>query len=217
MNPCVLVGPPGNGKSRLVRRFSELLHVGLTRFDASSSSDSVGFGGTPKGWGSSVPSLPTRGILQHGSPNFFVLVDEIEKGGTSHHNGNFLSTLTPYLERETSARMRDPSLDVTMDLSWVSYLATANSDVALPAQIKDRFRVIKMPAASIEHLPALARNVLAEKARDDGMDPAWAETLEPDELNLIGAVWQKHRFSIRALQKIVTALIDTREMLAPRH
>jgi ATP-dependent Lon protease len=109
------------------------------------------------------------------------------------------------------------SLDAAMDLSWISYLATANADAGLPPQIKDRFRVIRMPAPTLEHLPALVRNVLSEKARDDGVDPAWAETLEEDELKLVGAAWQKHRFSIRALQKIVSAVIDTRAAMALRH
>ena len=217
INPMVLVGPPGNGKSRLVRRFSELLRVGMVRFDASNSSDSVGFGGTPRGWGGSVPSIPVRGILQYDSPSILIMIDEIEKAGTSHHNGNFLSSLTPYIERETSQRMRDPSLDTNLDLSWISYVATANTDVGLPSQIKDRFRVVRMSAPTLEHLPALVRNVLAEKAADEGIDPAWAETLEPDELVLVGAAWQKHRFSIRALQKIVSAVIDTRSALAMRH
>lgn len=217
VSPMILVSPPGCGKTRLVRRFAEMLNVGIVRFDASNASDSVGFGGTPRGWTGSVPSLPARAILQHKSPSILISIDEIEKCATGHQNGNFLSTLTPYLERETSSALRDVSLDAVMDLSWVTYVATANTDTGLPSQIRDRFRVIRMPTPTLEHLPALVRNVLAEKAHDDGLDPAWAETLEDDELNLVGAAWQKHRFSIRALQKIVSAVIDTRAALAPRH
>ena len=212
LNPMVIVGPPGNGKSRLVRRFAELLNVGMVRFDASNASDSVGFGGTPRGWTGSVPSLPTRAILQHMSPSILISIDEIEKCGTGTQNGNFLSTLTPYLEIETSSAIRDVSLDTVMDLSWISYIATANTDVGLPSQIKDRFRVIRMPAPTLEHLPALVSNVLAEKAHDDGLDVDLIEPLQDDELAVAGAAWARSKFSIRALQKIVNATIDARAM-----
>jgi ATP-dependent Lon protease len=210
INPVVLVGPPGNGKSRLVRRFAELLRVGMTRFDASSASDSLGFSGVARGWGSSVPSMPARAIREFDIPNPFIMIDEIEKAGTSHHNGNFLSALTTFLERETSARMRDSSLDVAMDFSWISYLATANADAGLPAQIKDRFRVITMPAPTLKHLPALARNVQVEMALEAGDDIEWIEPLADDELEVAGAAWAKARFSLRALQKIVNATVEAR-------
>jgi ATP-dependent Lon protease len=212
LNPMVIVGPPGNGKSRLVRRFAELLKVGMVRFDASNASDSVGFGGTPRGWTGSVPSLPARAILQHNSPSILISIDEIEKCGTGTQNGNFLSTLTPYLERETSSEIRDVSLDAVMDLSWISYIATANTDVGLPSQIKDRFRVVRMPAPTLEHLPALVRNVLAEMAHDDGLDLDSIEPLQDDELAVAGAAWARSKFSIRALQKIVNATVEARAM-----
>jgi ATP-dependent Lon protease len=212
LNPMVIVGPPGNGKSRLVRRFAELLNVGMVRFDASNASDSVGFGGTPRGWTGSVPSLPARAILQHKSPSILIAIDEIEKCGTGTQNGNFLSTLTPYLEIETSSAIRDVSLDVLMDFSWVTYVATANTDVGLPSQIKDRFRVIRMPAPTLAHLPALIRNVLAEKAHDDGLDVDSIEPLQDDELAVAGAAWARSKFSIRALQKIVNATLDARAL-----
>jgi ATP-dependent Lon protease len=210
VSPMILVSPPGCGKTRLVRRFAEMLNVGLVRFDASNASDSVGFGGTPRGWTGSVPSLPARAILQHKSPSILIAIDEIEKCGTGTQNGNFLSTLTPYLEIETSSAIRDVSLDVLMDFSWVTYVATANTDVGLPSQIKDRFRVIRMPAPTLAHLPALIRNVLAEKAHDDGLDVDSIEPLQDDELAVAGAAWARSKFSIRALQKIVNATIDAR-------
>jgi ATP-dependent Lon protease len=212
LNPMVIVGPPGNGKSRLVRRFAELLGVGMVRFDASNASDSVGFGGTPRGWTGSVPSLPARAILQHNSPSILISIDEIEKCGTGTQNGNFLSTLTPYLERETSSAIRDVSLDAVMDLSWVTYVATANTDTGLPSQIRDRFRVIRMPAPTLEHLPALVRNVLAEMAHDDGLDLDSIEPLQEDELHVAGGAWARSKFSIRALQKIVNATVEARAM-----
>jgi ATP-dependent Lon protease len=57
----------------------------------------------------------------------------LEKAATSHHNGNLWSALMPFTERETACRYRDTSLDAQVDVSWVSFVATANDDTGLPA------------------------------------------------------------------------------------
>jgi ATP-dependent Lon protease len=217
INPVILVGPPGSGKSRLVRMFADAAGLGIFRFDASGISDSIAFSGTAKGWGHTQASVPARAILQTDIPNPVVMIDEIDKAGSGAHNGNFHNSLLPFLERETAARHRDVSLDAEMNMSWISYIATANDDSALPAFIKDRFRVIRLKAPTLEHLPALAWNVQADMAREAGEDVEWIQPLEPDELEVAGAAWAKAKFSMRALQKIVSATVEARSAFAMRH
>src|SRR5437868_10082208 len=62
MKPALLLGPPGNSKSRLIRRLGQLLGIGVYRFDGGSSSDGVGYGGTPRGWAESTPCVPARAV-----------------------------------------------------------------------------------------------------------------------------------------------------------
>lgn len=213
--PVLLLGPAGTGKSRLARRFAEVLGMYAHRFDAASASDSQ-FGGVQRGWSSTVPCVPMRAILNARRANPVVIVDEIEKAGTSHHNGNLWSSLTPFLEHETSARYHDPSLDAQADLSWVSYIATSNDDTLLPAPLRDRFRVIVVPLPTLAHLPALAANVVAEIEKRDGT-AGWNAPLASDELHVIGQAWKRAKFSVRSLQKIVQATLDARAAHAMRH
>jgi ATP-dependent Lon protease len=211
MNPVLLVGPPGAGKSRLFRIFTQAAGLESFRFDASSIADSIAFSGTAKAWGHTQASIPARAILTTRVPNPVILIDEIDKAAAAGgHNGSLFSSLLPFLERETSARHRDVSLDAEMNLSWISYIATANDDSKLPAHIKDRFRVIRIPAPKLEHLAALAYNVQADMALVAGDDPQWIEPLQDDELEVAGAAWAKAKFSLRALQKIVQATVDAR-------
>lgn len=152
LTPILLMGPAGAGKSRLVRRIADLLGIGVYRYDGSGASDNM-FGGSPKGWGNTVPSAPARAVNQMRIANPIVMVDEIEKAGTSSRNGRLWDALLTFLERETAARYRDVSLDAELDLSWVSHIATADSIENLPDPLKDRYRIVKVPAPRLADLP----------------------------------------------------------------
>jgi ATP-dependent Lon protease len=213
--PILLTGAAGVGKSRLVRRLADLLGIGVYRYDGSGASDNM-FGGSPKGWGNTVPSAPARAVNQMRIANPIVMVDEIEKAGTSSRNGRLWDALLPFLERETAARYRDVSLDAELDLSWVSHIATANSIENLPDPLKDRYRIVKVPAPRLADLPRLAANVLQELAVETG-EQGFVWPLADDEIEVIGRAWEKAGFSIRSLQKIVAATLDVRNANAVRH
>jgi ATP-dependent Lon protease len=216
VKPICLVGSPGAGKSRLVRRLADMAgRLYVYRFDAASSSDSH-FGGTSKAWSNTEPSVPARAVAQSNTANPIVLVDEIEKAAERNWNGRLWDSLLPFCEVETARRYRDQSLDCELDLSMVSYVATANDVSGLPAPLKDRFRIIRVPTPTLQYLPALAAQVMRDLAiEDEGRmhDPP----LAGDELAVIAKTWERARFSMRSLQKIVGATLEARDRFSMRH
>ncbi len=200
----------------MVRRVAELIGgIGVYRFDAAGSHDGQ-FSGSPKAWSSTQPSIPVRAIVQSHIANPLVMIDEIDKAGSGSHNGRLWDALAPFLERETSARYRDPSLDAELNLSYVSYIATANSIETLPGPLRDRFRVVRIPSPTLDHLPALAASIMRDLAAADDMWPH-VEPLAKDELSIIGRVWSREGFSIRKLQRLVAATLEARDQCARRH
>jgi ATP-dependent Lon protease len=215
LKPLLLTGPAGVGKSRLVRRLGDVLGIGVYRYDGAGASDNM-FGGSPKAWSNTTPSAPARAISQARIANPILMVDEIDKSGTSSHNGRLWDALLPFLERETAARYRDLSLDAELNMSFISYIATANSTEPLPAPLKDRFRMVKLPAPRLSELPLLAANVLQELAVESG-EQGFVWPLAHDELEVIARAWETSGFSIRKLQKILEATVEARNATAVRH
>jgi ATP-dependent Lon protease len=211
--PTLLVGPAGSGKSRLVRRLAEICGLRINRYDAASASDSS-FGGTARRWSTGEPCFALNAILANRTPNGIILVDELDKCGSGGNNGEFANTLLPLLESETSCRYPDPYTQSECDLSFLSFIATVNDDRALPGPLRDRFRLLRIPAPTLDHLPTLARGIVADIAAEQGGDPRFFEPLNDGELAIAEGLWRDG--SVRRLRAVIERLLARRES-HPRH
>jgi ATP-dependent Lon protease len=214
LRPLLLVGDAGGGKSRFARRLGETLGLGVWRTDASRSDGAV-FGGTDKRWYSAEPCHPFLAIAQakHGNP--LVLIDELEKAATRTDYGRFWDCLLAFLEPETAARYPDPALQTNLDLSQVSYVATANSLDPLPSPLRDRFRVVNFPKPSAADLTSLLPAIVADLALERGLDSRWVEPLTGIERETVAIQWRGG--SVRRLRRVVEALLGIREKTASRN
>ncbi len=208
MRPTLLLGDFGGGKSFLARRFSEKLGVLLHRFDGSGSSDNA-FSGTPRRWSTGEHCVPLEAVRRSRIANPIVLVDEVDKAGKSHHNGSLDRALLPFLETENARAYPDPYVQAECDLSFVNYILTANDATVLPAPLRDRLRIVVLPQPSIEHLPQLARSIVADVVETKGGDMRWFPPLEDHELAIAETLWRGG--SVRRLRAIIERLLAYRE------
>jgi ATP-dependent Lon protease len=214
LRPLLIVGEPGGGKSRFARRLGEVLGVAVWRSDASRS-DSASFGGTDRRWYSAEPCHAFLAIAQARIANPLVLVDEIEKAATRSDNGRLWDVLLAFLEAETSSRYPDPALQTNLDLSQVSYVATANRLDPLPGPIRDRFRVVSFPKPTSKDLDALLPAVLTDLARERGLDQSWVTPLDGIEHEAVARNWAGG--SVRRLRRVVEAVLRERDIHASRN
>jgi len=208
LRPVILHGRPGGGKSRFCRTLGLLLNITTWRTDASRA-DGAGFGGTDKRWYSAEPAHPLLAIAQGKHANPLVMIDEVEKAGTRADYGRFWDVLLGFLEPETAARYPDPALQTNLDLSHVSYIATANTLDPLPSPLRDRFRMIAFPEPTADDLDALLPAVVADLAAEQGLDSRWVEPLTGLERDAAAAHWQGG--SVRRLRRIIEILLRSRD------
>jgi len=212
--PTLLVGLPGTGKSRLVARLCHYLAVGLWRVDATRDGSSS-IGGTDRRWATSEPAHPLMAVSRFGIANPVILVDELEKAPTRSDHGRLWDSLLPLLEAETARAYLDPAFQAEVDLSHVSWIATANAVDPLPGPLRDRLRVLEMAPPEIQHLESLIAPILAGIAESRGLDPRFLEALDGGEIALIRRGWRGG--SIRRLSRLVEAVVTAREALSLRH
>jgi hypothetical protein len=208
LRPVILLGIPGCGKTRFSRRLIEELGVPYKLVSCGGLSDSA-LGGTARRWSSGEPSLAVMAVRRHECAGPAIILDEIEKVGTSRHNGNVHDVLVGLLEKETSARWFDPYVESNCDLSHLSWLMTANEVESVPAVLRDRCRILRFPAPGPEYLSFLASRILERLYREQGHDPRWATPLEGFEIEALARAWTGG--SIRKLERLVETLVETRE------
>jgi len=143
-----------------------------------------------------------------------VFARDREKAGTRTDYGRFWDCLLGFLEPETAARYPDPALQTNLDLSQVSYVATANSLASLPWPVRDRFRIIAFPKPATSDLDALLPAVVADLAKERGLDDRWVGPLTGSERNAVAAHWRGG--SVRQLRRVVDVVLRARDATAVR-
>ena len=206
--PTLLVGDPGSGKTSLARAIAEQLSLPHELYSLSGRADASHMG-TSAQWSTSRPSVPLQLIQRSGYANGLVIWDELEKVGEGRHNGGALDALLPLFERSQARAIRDLALEVEVDLSWISHFATANDLDGVPAPVRDRMRVIRMPNPGWQHIGPLSQQIIRGIAKDRGVDERWYPPLAEDELDVIREAWPGG--SLRKLQSAITATLAARD------
>lgn len=208
VRPTILIGSPGCGKTTFAVRLMQALGVPCTVYPCGGASD-ASLAGTPRRWSTGSPSLPISLIKLYEVASPGLVLDELEKVGSGHQNGNLLDALLGLLEPQSSAQWHEPYLESPVDLSHVIWIATVNSIEAVPEPLRDRCRIVRFPDPGPEHLQALASRLLTQAIADRNLDARWAVPLDPEELDALARFW--HGGSVRILSRLVNRIIDARD------
>src|SRR5690606_25640793 len=129
-----------------------------------------------------------------------IIIDEVDKGAAvGSRNGSVAGTLLGMLG--SPERFYDSCLLTTVDLSKMTFVATANDLTMIPDALLDRFSVIRIGRPSAEHFDIILASMRKKAARDLGVPVALLTELDYEETEALRTFFGKGGSSLRQFSR----------------
>ena len=161
LQPILLLGGPGIGKTHFARRVSQLLGTGFGFVPMSSLTAGWVLSGASSQWKNAKPGKVFETFLNGEYANPVLVVDELDKASA---DGQYdpLGALYELLETQTAMRFVDEFAEIPIDASGAVWFATANDAARIPEPLLNRMNVYEIEPPDAEGSARIARSLYRE-------------------------------------------------------
>ncbi len=161
IQPILLSGPPGIGKTHFAQAISRLLGTGFHMISMASTTAGFVLGGSSSQWKNSKPGKVFDAYMNDRYANPLFLVDEIDKAGGSREYDP-LGALYTLLEPGTAKSFVDEFAEVPIDTGGAIWIATCNDERFIPQPLLHRLNAYEIKAPDIAQASRIALIIYRE-------------------------------------------------------
>jgi len=198
-------GPPGVGKTSIAKSIARALNREYYRFSVGGMTDVAEIKGHRRTYVGAMPGKIIQCLKKTKTENPLILIDEIDKMGRGYQ-GDPSSALLELLDPEQNANFLDHYLDVTVDLSKVLFICTANVVDTISGPLRDRMEMIELSGYVAEEKVSIAQQYLIPTAQKSTGVTGEQIDITSDALNMLIKSYCRES-GVRNLQKQIEKIL----------